>query len=480
VHGFGERCGTNAFTVAEARIPRLSLTATCPPFRLTGGAPDLESTMNRSLRHTSIAPAALAAAILTLIALAPSGARAAVQPDGAYPPTGSACVDINKVRMVMSSISRQPWLHAPEVVDVWWPGAQSHPSQVRNLSRDFVTDYFNSDMWNAVMPQYTTQLAPTDTRPVYRSTYDITLLTTSPSTTVADSSIKKELAAQVLAGRLPVKVLPDSATTGRLSNILYVVHTPPGVTVDGQGIGESCVAWLGYHNWGRAGAAPDCGEGPCPPDTRISFAYAMLPDFSQSACGTVGTGTWFDQYTEVLSHELVETITDPFLDGWVNTCGSGEEMADVCHTVNYNAPRREYSAGAPQCPSHWGIQTMFSNANNSCNVVGSTSDTTCSLLDVPAPDPTREAGIIAMGPNPTPGATRIDYALREPGPVRIAILDVAGRRVATLAEGPEPAGAHSVRWFGRRDDASLAAPGCYFVRLEAGGRRFTKTLVLSR
>src|SRR5205814_532762 len=117
--------------------------------------------------------------------------------------------------------------------------------------------------WNAVMPQYTTHLSPGDAGPVYRSSYDITtLLTTSPSTTVADSSIRMELAAQVLAGHLPMKITPDSALVGNLSDILYVVHTPPGITVvlDRYSNSPSCVGWLGYHTSWYTGDPPQCGE----------------------------------------------------------------------------------------------------------------------------------------------------------------------------------------------------------------------------
>jgi hypothetical protein len=49
----------------------------------------------------------------------------------------------------------------------------------------------------------------------------------------------------------------------------------------------------------------------------------------------------------------------------------------------------------------------------------------------------------------------------------LAIFDVQGRRVVTLARGQlvAPGGAASVTWDGRTEAGSPAAPGVYFARL---------------
>src|SRR5262249_35496239 len=66
-------------------------------------------------------------------------------------------------------------------------------------------------------------------------------------------------------------------------------------------------------------------------------------------------------------------------------------------------------------------------------------------------------------PNPTHGVTRIDYALPAAAKVRLALYDVAGRRLATIAEGPRTAGAHSEPW---EANAGGRDAGVYFLRLE--------------
>jgi flagellar hook assembly protein FlgD len=75
----------------------------------------------------------------------------------------------------------------------------------------------------------------------------------------------------------------------------------------------------------------------------------------------------------------------------------------------------------------------------------------------------------SVAPNPFSASTTISFRLDEPAPVTLAVYDVAGRRVRTLARHDwSPAGAARVDWDGRRDDGRPVPPGVYFARLEAG------------
>jgi glucose/arabinose dehydrogenase len=86
-------------------------------------------------------------------------------------------------------------------------------------------------------------------------------------------------------------------------------------------------------------------------------------------------------------------------------------------------------------------------------------------------DAVATSGAIAAAPNPaTPASgTTIRFEVVHPGRVTLRILDVTGRAVRTLADGPLPAGARSVPWDGRTDAGTAAAPGTYFYRLERSG-----------
>ena len=70
---------------------------------------------------------------------------------------------------------------------------------------------------------------------------------------------------------------------------------------------------------------------------------------------------------------------------------------------------------------------------------------------------------LAASPSPTAGPGRVSFHLDVPSDVRLSVLDVLGREVAVLADGPRAAGPHEVAL-----NASRLAPGVYVVRLAAG------------
>jgi Calx-beta domain/Domain of unknown function (DUF5122) beta-propeller len=90
------------------------------------------------------------------------------------------------------------------------------------------------------------------------------------------------------------------------------------------------------------------------------------------------------------------------------------------------------------------------------------------LVDVPEGRAPARGLSLRLGPNPSHGRVRIRYALPEAGRVRIALYDVAGRRVATVINEAQGAGEHEVTWEAEVAGARAVAPGLYFVRLLAG------------
>jgi hypothetical protein len=75
---------------------------------------------------------------------------------------------------------------------------------------------------------------------------------------------------------------------------------------------------------------------------------------------------------------------------------------------------------------------------------------------------------LAVAPNPFNPRTTIRYALPEPGPVRLEVFDLAGRRVALLVDRVLPAGRHELSWDGRDDAGRSVATGTYLLRLATG------------
>jgi hypothetical protein len=78
-------------------------------------------------------------------------------------------------------------------------------------------------------------------------------------------------------------------------------------------------------------------------------------------------------------------------------------------------------------------------------------------------------------PNPFAGATEIHYLLREEGHVRVDILDVTGRVIATALDDIQPAGAGRVSW-----NAARMPSGTYLCRTNAAGVRMTQKLTVLR
>ena len=99
-----------------------------------------------------------------------------------------------------------------------------------------------------------------------------------------------------------------------------------------------------------------------------------------------------------------------------------------------------------------------------------------SVAAQPATDPTPPAAEVihyvnalsAARPNPSHGNASMSFTVADPSPVALALYDVGGRRVRTLAAGSLAAGRHDVSWDGRDDQGHPLASGIYFARLTIG------------
>jgi len=87
--------------------------------------------------------------------------------------------------------------------------------------------------------------------------------------------------------------------------------------------------------------------------------------------------------------------------------------------------------------------------------------------------------LAAPNPNPVHGGTVLSYDLREEGEVALALYDVLGRRVRTIARGPRSAGRYEVQWDGRDADGARLGAGVYFLRFTAPGHAETRKLVVA-
>jgi hypothetical protein len=94
------------------------------------------------------------------------------------------------------------------------------------------------------------------------------------------------------------------------------------------------------------------------------------------------------------------------------------------------------------------------------------------------PGPVRLA--LESYPNPFRATTRVAFELHAPGPVRLAVHDVSGRKVRRLVDTLLPAGGHQYQWDGRDDTGRDMPAGTYFYELTSAEGRFTQRAIRLR
>ncbi|HYM82492.1 MAG TPA: redoxin domain-containing protein [Candidatus Limnocylindria bacterium] len=98
-------------------------------------------------------------------------------------------------------------------------------------------------------------------------------------------------------------------------------------------------------------------------------------------------------------------------------------------------------------------------------------------------DGTEIAGLaLELAPNPFQAVTAVRFTLPTGSlePVRITVHDLAGRQVATLWNGPAPAGPVRADWDGRSDRGIPTAAGIYLIRADFGRTTLVRRAVRLR
>lgn len=78
------------------------------------------------------------------------------------------------------------------------------------------------------------------------------------------------------------------------------------------------------------------------------------------------------------------------------------------------------------------------------------------------------SGLQSSSPNPFNPRTQLRFSLATEGEARLDIYDASGRRVRTLLDGVQGAGAHQVTWDGTDEDGQSLPSGVYWARFQTG------------
>ena len=96
------------------------------------------------------------------------------------------------------------------------------------------------------------------------------------------------------------------------------------------------------------------------------------------------------------------------------------------------------------------------------------------------PPPAANELALVVQPNPFNPRTTIAFTLARPGQARVGVYDLRGRYVASLANGPLPAGRHTLTWDGADASGLAVSSGPYLVRLETEAGTESRKVMLVR
>ena len=138
-----------------------------------------------------------------------------------------------------------------------------------------------------------------------------------------------------------------------------------------------------------------------------------------------------------------------------------------------------------------GHNLVYSSGWNDACALGVTGDWVFFVVYRPCPgllgvgDETRVASsapaiLMPPRPNPTRGLTELEFLLAAAAHASLGVYDIAGRRVASVADGWFAAGDHRVSWDGRGNDGGPVASGVYYVDLKTESLRLRRSVLVTR
>jgi len=198
-------------------------------------------------------------------------------------------------------------------------------------------------------------------------------------------------------------------------------------------------------------------------NTPLPFTYSGVPTVWARASGTTGV---LDTYPNSYDYRVEVPWADCWTQGGDCVLSSGEQ-GPMFYTYAYRVldPTGQHELG--WLPCHW------SRVEVAYTVVG----TPTLPLGVDAGSSTLEFAVTTV-PNPARSPVWFSVTLPAKGPLRADVLDVAGRRTATVANGEFEAGSQRLAWDGRGEGGAKCRPGVYWCRVEFGARVATRKFVL--
>lgn len=260
---------------------------------------------------------------------------------------------------------------------------------------------------------------------------------------------------------------PNDATTGN-----WELGDPVGTTSGGLPAqpendhtpGAGTRAWVTGLAGGAAGAADV--------DNGTTTLYSEIFDLSTATDPLVCYARW---YTNNLGSapgqdEFVVQVSSNGGAGWVDL-----ERLNLSDT-EYNLKQWRISDFVTPTSA---VQFRFQASDLGAGSLVEAVIDDFEILDTLSPAAAPELAAVAAGlhvqvlPNPSSRSAQLRFELPAREAVTLAIFDLNGRRVRTLAEGTYAAGAHRVSWDGMDDRGGAVASGIYYARVTTASESHT-------
>ncbi len=179
-------------------------------------------------------------------------------------------------------------------------------------------------------------------------------------------------------------------------------------------------------------------------------------------------------------------ITSPVTLRWSEVPGAISYRVQVDLTPDFANPEAEggnigetmvsLEPNEPGLTIYWRVMAEHGSSPSDWSPVWSftMADGSTPVDDVPA------SGQLALSvyPNPFNPATTVAFSLPRGGQVEVAVYDLAGRRIRSLASGFLAAGEHQVAWDGRDNRGVALGSGVYLIRLQSPSGVMSKRALL--
>jgi hypothetical protein len=212
----------------------------------------------------------------------------------------------------------------------------------------------------------------------------------------------------------------------------------------------------------------------------VTVTLNILVDWNQDGdwndvvmCGPSGSGgactpEWAVKNASVVLQPGCNSLSSPQFTAGPNTGGAWMRVTLTAAPVSDDFP--------------WAGSATAVNADSTF-AGGETEDYPISIVTSTAvgqPAPADQVLLAAVSPNPTRDGASVRYALPRAADIRLAVYDLAGRKVRVLESGLQGAGEHAARWDGRDASGAETPAGLYLVKLHVEGRDLTRAMIRLR